>query len=84
MTKFLAFIFFAVCFLGVSAQAQDIAQFAKNMAPASKSELSTSVDELLKKGVINEEQAAQVRQQIKEMNEKDIKDIHKKAQSLFQ
>lgn len=84
MTKFLAFIFLAVCFLGASAQAQDIGDFAKSMAPASKSELSASVDELLKKGVINEEQAAQVRQQIKEMSQKDIKDVHKKAQSLFQ
>ncbi len=84
MTKFLALIFLAVCFLGASAQAQDIAEFAKNMAPASKSELAASVDDLLKKGVINQEQAAQVRQQIKEMNDKDIKDIHKQAQSLFQ
>lgn len=84
MTKFLAFIFLAVCFLGASAQAQNISEFAKNMAPASKSELSASVDDLLKKGVINEEQAAQVRQQIKEMNDKDIQEVHKNAQSLFQ
>lgn len=84
MTKFLAFIFLAVCFLGASAQAQDIGEFAKNMAPASKSELSSSVDDLLKKGVINQEQAAQVRETIKNMNDKDMKQVHQKAQSLFQ
>lgn len=84
MTKFLAFIFVAVCFLGASAQAQDIGEFAKNMAPASKSELAASVDDLVKKGVINEEQAAQVREQIKQMGDKEIEQVHKKAQSLFQ
>ena len=84
MTKFLAFIFIAVCFLGASAQAQDIGNFAARLPAASKNELSASVDELVKKGVISPDQAAQAREQLKQMNQKDLQKLHEQAQSLFQ
>ncbi len=76
MSKFLAFIFVVVCFLGVSARADDSSSF-------SKSELSVSVDELVKKGTINADEAAAAKAQLKNMSEEDLRKLQEKAQALF-
>tara|TARA_R110000868_G_scaffold38661_1_gene135033 strand:+ start:45480 stop:45740 length:261 start_codon:yes stop_codon:yes gene_type:complete len=83
MTKFLAIIFVAVCFLGVSARAQDIGNFAKNMGSLSKGEVSSSIEHLVKQGVISPEQAAQARSELENMDAKDIQNLQEQARKML-
>lgn len=83
MTKFLAFIFVVVCFLGVSARAQDIGDFAKNMGSLSKGEVSSSIERLVKQGVISPEQAAQAQSELENMNARDIQNLQDQAQKML-
>lgn len=83
MSKFLAIIFVVVCFLGASAKAQDIGQFAKELGPLGKGEISTSIDALVKQGVISAEQAAQARNELESMDINEIQNLQKEAQKLL-
>lgn len=91
MTKFLAFIFVAVCFLGVSASAQEITEAdkklvqeaMKNAEPFSKGEIESSIDNLVKQGVISPEQAAQAREELQGMSASDIKQLQNQAADLM-
>lgn len=91
MTKFLAFIFLAVCFLGVSAKAQQfgdaekkmVQEAMKNAEPFSKGEIEGSIDNLVKQGVISAEQAAQAREELQGMSASEIKQLQNQAADLI-
>lgn len=87
MTKFLAAIFLVVCFLGLSAKAEDssaaekqmMQRSLKNLEPISKGEIDSSIDNLVRQGVISAEQAAQAREELSGMNDNEIKALHNQA-----
>ncbi len=78
MSKFLAFIFVVVCFLGVSARADSSA------LSVSKAEMVKSMDDLVAKGVIKADEAAAAKAELEKMSEEDLKKLHDKAQKLVQ
>lgn len=91
MTKFLAFIFLAVCSLGLSAKAQQfgeeekkmVQEAMKNAEPFSKGEIESSIENLLKQGVITPDQAAEARKELQGLNESDIKKLQDQAADII-
>lgn len=92
MFKLLAFVFAAaVCFLGASAKASEfgaveadaIKKSVKYAEPISKGEIDSSIENLVKQGVISPEQAAQAREELQGLSANDIKKLQDQANQLL-
>src|SRR5690606_36701445 len=92
MLKLLAIVFdVAVCFLGASAKAEglsdqekkQIQQALKYAEPISKGEIDSSIDRLVKQGVISAEDAVQAKENLQGLSPPDVKKIQDHASPLF-
>lgn len=92
MFKLLAIVFaVALCFLGASAKASElgaieadaIKKSIKYVEPLSKGEIDSSIENLVKQGVISPEQAAQAQKELQGLSASDIKNLQDQANQLL-